>query len=136
MILYPAIDLYEGKAVRLLRGRYEDMTVYSTDPAAVAEDFAACGAEAIHAVDLEGARDGEVRNFDYVLAIKKRSGLFTEIGGATPRFCAGPWSCAKSVWRSASIWRAERSRCAAGRRSPARTAFPSARNWLRSASAR
>ena len=81
MILLPAIDLYEGKAVRLLRGSYEDMTVYSADPAAVAENFARCGAQWVHVVDLEGARDGGTPNFDTVCAIRERSGLHCEIGG-------------------------------------------------------
>ena len=57
------------------------MTVYSDDPASVALDFKACGASAIHIVDLEGAKDGGTPNFDTVLAIKKASGLFCEIGG-------------------------------------------------------
>ena len=81
MILLPAIDLYEGKAVRLLRGSYEDMTVYSADPAAVAENFARCGAQWVHVVDLEGARDSGTPNFDTVCAIRERSGLHCEIGG-------------------------------------------------------
>ena len=81
MILFPAIDLVDGKAVRLFKGDYEQMTVYSDDPASVALDFKACGASAIHIVDLEGAKDGGTPNFDTVLAIKKASGLFCEIGG-------------------------------------------------------
>ena len=56
MIILPAIDLIGGKAVRLLKGRYEDMTVYSNNPAEIAEDFAACGAQLIHIVDLEGSQ--------------------------------------------------------------------------------
>ena len=81
MLLFPAIDLFEGKAVRLLRGRYDDMTVYSEDPGSIGEDFAACGARCIHIVDLEGARSGETPNFETVLDIKRRSGCFCEIGG-------------------------------------------------------
>jgi len=81
MILFPAIDLYEGRAVRLLKGDYSQMTVYNDDPCAVAADFAACGAEAVHIVDLEGARDGSTPNFDTVCAVKKSSGLFCEVGG-------------------------------------------------------
>ena len=81
MILFPAIDIVDGKAVRLFKGDYEQMTVYSDDPASVALDFKACGASAIHIVDLEGAKDGGTPNFDTVLAIKKASGLFCEIGG-------------------------------------------------------
>ena len=81
MTLFPAIDLYEGKAVRLLKGDYAQMTVYSDDPCAVAADFAASGAEAVHIVDLEGARNGATPNFDTVCAVKRSSGLFCEIGG-------------------------------------------------------
>lgn len=81
MLIYPAIDLFEGKAVRLLRGDYAQMTVYSEHPEEIALDFAAQGASRIHLVDLEGAKSGETPNFDTVLRIKKASGLFCEIGG-------------------------------------------------------
>ena len=81
MNLFPAIDLYEGKAVRLFKGDYAQMTVYDNDPAAVAADFAASGAECIHIVDLEGAKSGTTPNFDTVCKIKATSGLFCEIGG-------------------------------------------------------
>ena len=81
MILFPAIDIVQGKAVRLFKGDYSAMTVYSDHPADVAADFRACGAEAVHIVDLEGARDGGTPNLDTVLAIKNASGLFCEIGG-------------------------------------------------------
>ena len=81
MILFPAIDLYEGKAVRLLRGDYARMTVYSENPPEIALDFKAQGATHIHLVDLEGAKNGTTPNFDVVCNIKKQSGLFCEIGG-------------------------------------------------------
>ena len=81
MILFPAIDLYEGKAVRLLKGDYEQMTVYSDAPWETAKDFVACGAEHIHIVDLEGARDGSAPGFETVKRIKEESGAFCEIGG-------------------------------------------------------
>ena len=81
MILFPAIDLYEGKAVRLLKGDYEQMTVYSDRPWEIGLDFAACGARHIHLVDLEGARSGETPNLDTVSRIKKDTGAFCEIGG-------------------------------------------------------
>ena len=81
MKLFPAIDLYEGKAVRLYKGDYAQMTVYNNDPAAVARDFAASGATCIHIVDLEGAKSGTTPNFDTVCKIKATSGLFCEIGG-------------------------------------------------------
>ena len=81
MFLFPAIDLYEGKAVRLYKGDYNQLTVYNDDPTAVAKDFAAAGAKHIHIVDLEGAKSGTTPNLDTVVRIKEQSGLFCEIGG-------------------------------------------------------
>ena len=81
MILFPAIDLFAGKAVRLYRGDYARMTVYSEHPEEIARDFAACGATHVHLVDLEGARNGETPNIETVLKIRAASGLFCEIGG-------------------------------------------------------
>ena len=81
MLIYPAIDLYQGKAVRLYKGDYAQMTVYSENPRSIARDFTAKGATHIHLVDLEGAKSGETPNFDTVLAIKAATGAFCEIGG-------------------------------------------------------
>ncbi len=81
MILFPAIDLFKGKAVRLYKGDYNQMTVYSDHPEEIAGDFAACGATHAHLVDLEGARSGETPNLDTVLKIRESTGLFCEIGG-------------------------------------------------------
>ena len=81
MLIFPAIDLYEGEAVRLYKGDYAEKTVYSTDPVSVALDFRAAGATHVHLVDLEGATTGGTPNFDVVCAIKKATGLFCEIGG-------------------------------------------------------
>ncbi|MBQ6504776.1 MAG: 1-(5-phosphoribosyl)-5-[Flexilinea sp.] len=81
MILFPAIDLFQGKAVRLFKGDYDQMTVYSEHPEEIARDFAAKGATHIHLVDLEGARDGKTPNMETVLCIRQQSGLFCEIGG-------------------------------------------------------
>lgn len=81
MVIYPAIDLYEGKAVRLFKGDYGQMTVYNENPVAVALDFKAAGAACIHLVDLEGAKSGQTPNLATVCAIKKAAGLFCEIGG-------------------------------------------------------
>ena len=81
MFIFPAIDLYEGKAVRLYKGDYNQMTVYSDTPLAVAKDFEKSGAEFLHIVDLEGARDGTTPNIDTVCALKKNTSLFCEIGG-------------------------------------------------------
>ena len=81
MLIYPAVDLYDGKAVRLFKGDYAQMTVYNDNPVAVAEDFLNSGAERIHLVDLEGAKKGTTPNLETVCAIKKVTGLFCEIGG-------------------------------------------------------
>ena len=81
MLLFPAIDLYGGKAVRLYKGDYDRMTVYSDHPEEIAADFAACGAKCIHIVDLEGARNGETPNLETVCRIVSSSGLYAEIGG-------------------------------------------------------
>ena len=81
MKLYPAIDLYGGKAVRLLKGDYNQMTVYNEDPLSVARDFVKSGAECIHVVDLEGARDGGTPALPIVKRIVSETGLFVEIGG-------------------------------------------------------
>ncbi len=81
MNIFPAIDLYEGKAVRLFKGDYAQMTVYSENPAAVARDFEAAGATHIHLVDLEGAKNGATPNLETVRSIVESTALFTEIGG-------------------------------------------------------
>ena len=81
MILLPAIDLYEGKVVRLTKGDYTQMTVYAPDPVAQAEEFQRSGAQWLHTVDLEGAKDGTTPNFGVVEAICRQTGLKVEIGG-------------------------------------------------------
>jgi len=81
MLIFPAIDLYEKKAVRLYRGDYDQMTVYSDDPLSVAKDFEKAGATWIHTVDLEGAKDGTTPNLDVVRAIAQNTSLAVEIGG-------------------------------------------------------
>lgn len=81
MIIYPAIDIYESKAVRLFKGDYAQMTIYNDDLLAVANDFIKCGATHIHLVDLEGAQKGEKSNFDCIKLIKKSTNLFCEVGG-------------------------------------------------------
>lgn len=81
MKLYPAIDLYEGKAVRLFKGEYQQMTVYNENPVAVAMDFQTAGAECIHLVDLEGAKFGTTSNLPVIAQIVKATNLFVEVGG-------------------------------------------------------
>lgn len=81
MYLYPAIDLFESKAVRLYKGDYNQMTVYSTQPSEVAKSFELCGAKRLHLVDLEGARDGITSNLAVIEQIISRTNLFTQVGG-------------------------------------------------------
>ena len=81
MYLYPAIDLVQGKAVRLFRGDYAQMTVYSDDPVAVAKDFQAAGSKHIHLVDLEGAKSGIPENLTTIRRIIAETNLFVEVGG-------------------------------------------------------
>ena len=81
MLIFPAIDLYAGEAVRLFKGDYAQKTVYSTDPVQVAQDFRTAGAGQIHLVDLEGARSGTTANLELIVKIKASTGLFCEVGG-------------------------------------------------------
>ncbi len=81
MIVLPAIDLFEQKAVRLYKGDYGKMTVYSDDPPKLAETFREAGAEWLHMVDLEGAKCGGTPNFDVAAKIVRTSGLRVELGG-------------------------------------------------------
>ena len=81
MQIFPAIDLRGGQVVRLYQGDYDRETVYAADPCAVARSFLAAGAKYLHVVDLDGARDGTLANFDAVAAIAKQGGLYIEVGG-------------------------------------------------------
>ena len=81
MNVFPAIDIIGGKAVRLFKGDYSKMTVYNDNPVEVAKEFEKCGAEFLHLVDLEGAKDGTTPNIETVKAIRENSNLFIEIGG-------------------------------------------------------
>lgn len=81
MIILPAVDLFQGKAVRLFKGDYSKMTVYSDDPLSIARDFESQGAGYIHIVDLEGARTGDTPNIETVKEIISGTSLFSEVGG-------------------------------------------------------
>ena len=81
MQIFPAIDLRGGQVVRLYQGDYDQETVYAPDPCAVARDFLAAGARYLHVVDLDGARDGALSNFDSIAAIVRQGGLYLEVGG-------------------------------------------------------
>lgn len=81
MKIFPAIDLRDGDVVRLLKGDYNQMTVYGENPLEVAEEFEEAGAEFLHVVDLDGAIDGSTPNFAAVKEIIEGTGLKVEIGG-------------------------------------------------------
>ena len=81
MIIFPAIDLFGGSAVRLYKGDYDRMTIYNPNPAEVALDFKKCGCDHIHLVDLEGAKNGLTPNIDTIAKIVSECGMFVEVGG-------------------------------------------------------
>ena len=81
MQIFSAIDLSGGQVVRLYQGDYDKMTVYGADPCAVAREFMAAGAKYLHVVDLDGAKDGTLANFDSIAALAKQGGLYIEVGG-------------------------------------------------------
>ncbi len=81
MLIFPAIDLYDGKAVRLYKGDYAQMTVYSENPPEIAEAFYKTGAGCLHLVDLEGAKTGETPNLETIKCIREAAPLFVEVGG-------------------------------------------------------
>ena len=81
MNIFPAIDLFQGKAVRLYKGDYAQMTVYSDNPPEIARDFLNKGAEFIHLVDLEGAKSGKPENLETIKRIIETGDLFVEVGG-------------------------------------------------------
>ena len=81
MKIFPAVDLLGGKAVRLYKGDYNEVTVYNENPLAVAKEFEAKGARCIHLVDLEGAKTGGTPHMDVIRSIAANTTLFTEVGG-------------------------------------------------------
>lgn len=81
MNIFPAIDLFGGKAVRLYKGDYNQMTVYSDNPVEIAKDFTLQGASYMHLVDLEGAKSGDTPNLETVEKLVNSTNLFTEVGG-------------------------------------------------------
>lgn len=81
MLIFPAIDIVDGKAVRLFKGDYAQMTVYSENPVSVAKDFEKAGAKWVHLVDLEGAKNGDTPNLETVCKIVRETNLKVEIGG-------------------------------------------------------
>ena len=81
MILIPAIDLKDGQAVRLYKGDYQQKTVYSTSPIDIALEFENMGADYLHVVDLDGAKDGKTTNLKTIQKIKESLSIPVELGG-------------------------------------------------------
>ena len=99
MIIFPAIDLKDGRVVRLTQGDYARMDVYDDDPAAVARRFKALGAKHLHVVDLDGARDGAPGNRKALRALLGVGGLFIQAGGGLRDAAAVEWALAQGVDR-------------------------------------
>src|ERR671920_1675710 len=81
VILYPAIDILEGKAVRLVQGRFEDRTVYNDDPLEAARSWVDAGARFLHVVDLDGAKHGEPASIEHLRRIVQGTGMPVQYGG-------------------------------------------------------
>ncbi|MGN1295689.1 MAG: 1-(5-phosphoribosyl)-5-[(5-phosphoribosylamino)methylideneamino]imidazole-4-carboxamide isomerase [Bacilli bacterium] len=81
MNIFPSIDIYKGNVVRLYKGNYDQVTIYSSSPVEVAKEFEKEGAKYLHIVDLEGARDGKPHALEIILQIKKSTSLIIEVGG-------------------------------------------------------
>lgn len=86
MVIFPAIDLLEGRCVRLRQGRFDEVTVYSDDPVAVARSFVDQGAEALHVVDLEGARLGKAKNLTWTDRVRRAVPVFLQVAGGIRTF--------------------------------------------------
>lgn len=81
MEIFPAIDIKDGKVVRLTQGDYDNVNIYSEDPVKIAISFAEKGAKNLHVVDLDGARNGELANFNTIESIVNAAGMFVQVGG-------------------------------------------------------
>ena len=81
MKIFPAIDIRDKKVVRLTFGDYDQMKIYADDPLQIAKNFCDCGSKNLHVVDLDGAKDGNLANFDVIEKIAKNCGMFVQVGG-------------------------------------------------------
>ena len=81
MIIFPAIDIKDGKVVRLLQGRFDDVTKYSDNPVTVAQTWADKGAQWLHIVDLDGAKDEKISNLSVISEIAHNVNIPIEMGG-------------------------------------------------------
>ena len=98
MIVFPAIDIKDGKVVRLAQGKFEYVTQYSDDPVTMAQKWASLGAEWLHVVDLDGAQTGEMKNFSIISKIIKSVRIPVQVGGGVQvlvegRVCLGARVC-------------------------------------------
>ncbi len=94
MIIIPAVDIKQGKCVRLCQGRMDQATEYGADPAEMALKWASMGAQMIHVVDLDGAFAKTAVNIDSVRAILKQVSVPIQVGGAS-----GTWPPLRPIWR-------------------------------------
>ena len=92
MQLFPAIDLRDGKVVRLTQGDYDRMTVYGEDPCAQARKFLEAGAKNLHVVDLDGAKDGTLSNYEAIAALAKQGGLYPSRSWCVPAPVTTTWT--------------------------------------------
>ncbi|MBF0521823.1 MAG: 1-(5-phosphoribosyl)-5-[(5-phosphoribosylamino)methylideneamino]imidazole-4-carboxamide isomerase [Candidatus Omnitrophica bacterium] len=81
MIIFPAIDIKEGSVVRLVQGKFDQVTKYSQDPIAIAQEWQSQGAKWIHVIDLDGAKEGQMKNTDAILKIVKSVKASIQVGG-------------------------------------------------------
>jgi phosphoribosylformimino-5-aminoimidazole carboxamide ribotide isomerase len=86
MLIYPAIDLLDGRCVRLRQGRFDEAIVHSDDPLSVARGWVDQGAEALHIVDLDGARLGKAKNLEWIYRIRERVQARIQVGGGVRTF--------------------------------------------------
>lgn len=100
MIIEPAIDLKDGKVVRLLKGDFDTVHQVADDPVSVAKDFAAAGAKVIHMVDLDGAKSGQRVNGDIVRSVTEQTGMKIELGGGIRSMADLEAVFAMGVWRA------------------------------------
>ena len=103
MIIYPAIDLFDGVVVRLHKGDFERVTQYGTDPVAVAESYSEAGAKWLHLVDLDGAKNPQNRQISLIKKIIDSTGLSVQIVATACARDMSPWPMGRSTGRSCLV---------------------------------
>jgi len=81
MIIFPAIDIQNGKVVRLLQGKFDEVTEYAADPLVMAQQWVGRGAQWLHVIDLDGAKEGTIQNWDSIIQIAKNVPIPVQMGG-------------------------------------------------------